>query len=367
MQPIIKWPGGKSAELGVIERYLPENYARYVEPFFGGGALFFKKCPESAVINDISQNLMGFYRYVAGRNGRFFACLKAIDGDWCKLKRAAAEAVPKLRAAFDGYMADNDAAALAAAVRPVAQEVADSVSRESHVLPGGGEFESEVEKSVLAKLIHTADNARKRGFISEEDIFSNTVTGFTAGFYNYLRGLLNADATGAGLFLSREYITAVYFFVREFCYGSLFRYNRKGEFNVPYGGISYNGKNFAAKIHAAESAASVLSRAEIMCGDFGAVFDGLNDDDFVFLDPPYDSDFSDYEEYAFGEKEHRRLAERLASTKARFLLVIKNTPLIDELYSCGGYEVEAFDNRYTCCVRGRNDRAAVHLIIRNYK
>ena len=48
MRPIIKWPGGKSGEIAEIEPLIP-SYNRYIEPFFGGGALFFHLAPEAAV------------------------------------------------------------------------------------------------------------------------------------------------------------------------------------------------------------------------------------------------------------------------------------------------------------------------------
>src|SRR5690625_6616588 len=38
--------------------------------------------------------------------------------------------------------------------------------------------------------------------------------------------------------------SAIYLFIRQMCYSSMFRYNKSGEFNVPYGGISYNKNNF---------------------------------------------------------------------------------------------------------------------------
>ena len=41
MNSIIKYRGGKSKELHMIVKYLPEFTGRYVEPFFGGGALYF--------------------------------------------------------------------------------------------------------------------------------------------------------------------------------------------------------------------------------------------------------------------------------------------------------------------------------------
>ena len=54
---LIKWPGGKSSEIKEFKELIPE-YSRYIEPFFGGGAVFFHEKPEKAIINDISENLI---------------------------------------------------------------------------------------------------------------------------------------------------------------------------------------------------------------------------------------------------------------------------------------------------------------------
>jgi len=52
VRPIIKWPGGKSRELNRILPYIP-HFQRYIEPFFGGGALFFHLCPAPAAAEEI--------------------------------------------------------------------------------------------------------------------------------------------------------------------------------------------------------------------------------------------------------------------------------------------------------------------------
>lgn len=64
MKPIIKYRGGKSKELPQIMWHVPRFSGRYVEPFFGGGALFFHLEPRQAIINDINARLMNFYRAV---------------------------------------------------------------------------------------------------------------------------------------------------------------------------------------------------------------------------------------------------------------------------------------------------------------
>ncbi|MCD8297652.1 MAG: Dam family site-specific DNA-(adenine-N6)-methyltransferase, partial [Prevotella sp.] len=64
MKPIIKYRGGKSTEIPNIMWHIPRFAGRYVEPFFGGGALFFHLEPRRAIINDINTPLMNFYRGV---------------------------------------------------------------------------------------------------------------------------------------------------------------------------------------------------------------------------------------------------------------------------------------------------------------
>ena len=61
MKPIVKYRGGKSNEISNIYRHIPRYKGRYIEPFFGGGALYFHLEPKRAVINDINSKLMAFY------------------------------------------------------------------------------------------------------------------------------------------------------------------------------------------------------------------------------------------------------------------------------------------------------------------
>ena len=61
---MIKYRGGKSKEIPAIMSHMPRFSGRYIEPFFGGGALFFHLEPRQAIINDINSKLMGFYRGV---------------------------------------------------------------------------------------------------------------------------------------------------------------------------------------------------------------------------------------------------------------------------------------------------------------
>lgn len=64
-KPILKWAGGKTQMLGYLLPKVPTSYGRYIEPFFGGGAMFFALQPENAVISDSNPELINMYREVA--------------------------------------------------------------------------------------------------------------------------------------------------------------------------------------------------------------------------------------------------------------------------------------------------------------
>lgn len=65
MKPMIKYRGGKSKEIQHFLDHMPDYHGRYVEPFLGGGALYFYLEPQDAIINDINTQLIDFYRGVA--------------------------------------------------------------------------------------------------------------------------------------------------------------------------------------------------------------------------------------------------------------------------------------------------------------
>lgn len=62
MNPMIKYRGGKSKEISHFISNMPSSYNRYIEPFFGGGALYFYLEPENAIINDVNIKLYNFYQ-----------------------------------------------------------------------------------------------------------------------------------------------------------------------------------------------------------------------------------------------------------------------------------------------------------------
>lgn len=369
LKPLIKWPGGKGSELDRFVSLIPD-YDRYIEPFVGGGAMFFYLNPQEALINDTSRDLMEFYRLVKEQNPEFRRILELYCSSFTRLQE---QCQVRYRDLLTLYRIYEDALKKERDIRHL--RLNEGLVRQMGGEPGvmtelviePGEFLEQLARMTEDKILRTIQNNHKKP-LSEEDLKNNLITGFTSGFYMYFRGIFNDIARG-GLVASVPYRIANFYFIREYCYGSMFRYNSKGEFNIPYGGISYNGKDFHAKITTmfGQDIASLLGRTGIYCEDFETFLGKLTltERDFMFLDPPYDTDFSEYEGKDFDKNDQKRLADFLKGTRARFLLVLKNTEFIYRLYEDCGFRILTFDNRYLYNMRSRNDRSAQHLIITN--
>ena len=87
MNPIIKWAGGKEKELPYIKENLPEKINRYIEPFVGGGAVYFDLNIKDSIINDKSEELINLYRCISNQDKEFFDKLKAIYKNWRLLEK----------------------------------------------------------------------------------------------------------------------------------------------------------------------------------------------------------------------------------------------------------------------------------------
>ena len=102
-KPILKWAGGKTQMLGELIPRVPKTYGRYIEPFFGGGALFFSLKPENAIIADSNPELINMYLQVAHHVDDVIECLQKYENtsemfyevrslDWQTLPKAEAAA-----------------------------------------------------------------------------------------------------------------------------------------------------------------------------------------------------------------------------------------------------------------------------------
>ena len=362
MKTIIKWPGGKERELVQILQSMPAFEGRYVEPFAGGAALFWAlEDREQSCLNDRSEDLILLYRCVRDGDPAFLRMLHAECAFFSKVGEFADNRSEFLLQYYGGECGENF-------LTEKLLETLPASILTSFPAAGSEDFASLyhrcAQESLADRRKRTAAAEKRRGAISGTDRCANMEAALKAGFYNSLRELLNHFEA-----LEDPERSAVFWFIREFCYSSMFRYNKKGEFNVPYGGISYNGKDVVRKAGrlASEEARDRLRRAQICCMDFEAFLDSLQltAEDFVFVDPPYDSDFSEYAGNRFGREEQIRLCRYLERTPAKVMAVIKDTPFVYELYR-PKFKISSFDKKYLVSFKNRNERSAQHLLITNY-
>ena len=96
-RPFLKWAGGKSYLLPLLLKCVPPTFGKYVEPFLGGGALFFALCPQDAVLCDSSYDLIHCYQTVRDRPQELIqhlATLKVNEGEFYRIRAMNPEAMP---------------------------------------------------------------------------------------------------------------------------------------------------------------------------------------------------------------------------------------------------------------------------------
>ena len=234
VKPILKWAGGKTQMLSELMPKIPKHYGKYIEPFLGGGAMFFALQPEDAIISDSNPELINMYVEVANHVDLVISCLR--------------------------------------------------------------------------KYENTSENFYA---VRDQDWMS----------------LPNEEAAARTIFLNKT------------CFNGLYRVNKQGKFNVPYG--KYKNPKICDE-EGLRKASEVLKKAKIICGDYACVLDQYaQEGDFIFLDPPYlpissSSDFKRYTKEQFYEEDHIELAKLVMQLQKRgcsILLTNSNHPLVHELYS----------------------------------
>ena len=121
-RPLLKWAGGKTQLLPELLASMPKTFNRYIEPFFGGGALFFALDPEDSIIADVNPELINLYRTVAAdvenvidelwkHTNTEEAFYEVRSWDWRELDRpvAAARTIYLNRTCFNGLYRVNKA------------------------------------------------------------------------------------------------------------------------------------------------------------------------------------------------------------------------------------------------------------------
>lgn len=240
-KPFIKWVGGKSQLLEQLDFHLPADFENwqdvtYIEPFVGGGAMFFYMLQRyqnitRAIINDVNQDLIMCYR----------------------------------------------------TVRDCPNELIESLF--------------DIENAYLS--LQTEED-RKNYFLSIRNRYNEK----------------NLDQIEN---------TTFFFFLNRTCFNGLYRVNKKGLFNVPFGKYS-NPTICDADTILADS--ELLKRVEILTGDFESTFHYAMGNTLFYFDPPYrplseTSSFTDYSKDSFNDDAQIRLkkfCDRINDSGYKFLL-----------------------------------------------
>lgn len=149
--------------------------------------------------------------------------------------------------------------------------------------------------------------------------------------------------------LSPDDAAARTIFLNKTCFNGLYRVNRKGQFNTPFG--RYKNPNICDE-SALRSASLTLAGTCFSCGDYKkALRENAKPGDLVFLDPPYlpISPYADFKRYTaeqFYEGDHRELADevsRLSDLGCHVILTNSNHPVVHDLY--GQYELQVISTK----------------------
>ncbi len=137
-------------------------------------------------------------------------------------------------------------------------------------------------------------------------------------------------------------LAAWFVYLNRTGYNGLYRVNRKGRFNVPFGRYVSPRICDPGRLR---SCSQVLKRTDIRVADFEAVVASARAGDFVYFDPPYVpvsqySDFSRYTSRPFGVDEHRRLRDVAARLKSRGVAVLVSNSGAPEVRALYGSEFE---------------------------
>ena len=152
---------------------------------------------------------------------------------------------------------------------------------------------------------------------------------------------------------SRE-AAELFYYLNRTCFNGLCRFNKSGEFNVPFG--TYATINYATDFG---GYAQVLKDWEFSSVDVERV--GIEAADFIYADPPYDTEFTTYSPGGFSFDDQKRTAELLAKHPGPVVISNQATPRIVELYEDLGFKLSylAGPRRISCT----GDRTAAREVL----
>ena len=372
LSPILKWPGGKERELKYIIPGLPHVINNYYEPFVGGGAVYTAISAKKYFINDKSKELISLYKSISS-NDRvvFFDAIEEIIHNWNLLNNVAKKNKTFFSRTYKDFSTDKTneektKEKLLAFIFDNSEQFNGMFSENFNF--DTTNFLAELQINLFRKITRMKQIERKKKPLPDDDILDNMETALKSAFYMHFRYIYNHIDN---FNIDKHIKSAIFFFIRNFTYGGMFRYNSLGQFNAPYGGIQYNKKNLQKKVNYLKSKQllHILNATAIENLDFEDFLGKYKPlkDDFIFLDPPYDSEFNTYTKNKFGKEDQKRLSDYLIKKcKSNWMLIIKNTDFIKQLYSNKGLSIKAFDKTYLVSFMNRNNKNTEHLLITNY-
>jgi len=236
LTPLLKWAGGKEQELKHILPLIP-SFEAYYEPFVGGGAVFFSIQSPRKFINDKSPDLFNLYIMIAHQHNDFFRALDTLLGSWQRMSKIVDECAIDLMNIYKAYSLDRSSpeemqSSLLDFVQHHGPEFNEMLS--TFFDKDTENFIREIWRNLLSKTRRMKDLENRKWRLPERDIVANIECALKSAFYMHLRYLYNRIGEYK---IPPNLAAAIFFFVRENAYASMFRYNSRGEFNVPYGGI----------------------------------------------------------------------------------------------------------------------------------
>lgn len=160
-----------------------------------------------------------------------------------------------------------------------------------------------------------------------------------------------------------------FLFLNKTGYNGLWRVNRRGKHNVPFG--RYRNPKIADEENL-RLVSKALRRTEILLGDFSKVLCFAKAGDFVYFDPPYHplsatANFTNYTAGSFGAEDQKRLAVVFKELDRRGCLVMlsnSDTPFIHQLYR--GFDIQNVYAKRAINCRAEGRGPISELVIRNY-
>lgn len=188
-------------------------------------------------------------------------------------------------------------------------------------------------------------------------------------FYN-IRELDRNKEVYEGLSSVKKASRIVY--LNKTCFNGLFRVNKAGEFNTPFG--KYKNPNIVDEV-TLRAVNKYFNRAKIKItnNDFEECLKGIRKGSFVYLDPPYDpisnsANFTGYDKGGFNRDEQVRLkkiCDKLNKRGVKFLLSNSSTDFIKELYK--EYDIKIVKAKRAINSNGDSRGDVDEVLIRNYE